>query len=241
MVATLVMAAALTAGYEPVYKIPGPALKIPCKVDSPQAVERVQLYVSDNRGQTWAFYDEITPEKDSFVFSARKPGEYWFTARLKKKDGTLDPARTADFVVMQKVEVETGTGYSEPVPPPLTRSSAADVAKELEDELTRVEMELIRQEIKKLSEAKKLTPETGDKIDRLRARLREIQDRGRREGDDPVPVVRGAPPRVYPIPGNFGNSLPDDRIPPTITPALPVIPVVPAPNEAPMPRVRETR
>jgi hypothetical protein len=130
MVATFVMVAALTAGYQPpIHKTPGPTIKIPCKVDGAQAIDRVQLYVSDNRGRTWALYEEITPDKAAFTFLARKPGEYWFTARLKKKDGTLDPANPGDFVVMQRVEVETGT--SEPLPQ-AAKTTAADVVAELD-------------------------------------------------------------------------------------------------------------
>lgn len=246
MVATFVMVAALTAnGYDPVadvpvYKTPGPAFKIPCKVDGAQAIERVQLYVSDNRGKSWTLHDEITPDQDAFVFQARKAGEYWFTARLKKKDGSLDPARTADFVVMQRVEVETGSGYVEPVYPK-SKQPAAEAAKELEEELTRIEIELIRKEIKRLSGAKKLTPETEDKIDRLRGRLRETQARIQRDSEDPTDGLRSSPPPIFPSP-YMPPSAPDDRIPPTATPpALPPIPTAPGRPAAPMPHAPATR
>jgi hypothetical protein len=231
MIATFVMVAALTAsGYDPapeVHKIPGPAFQIPCKVDQPKEIDRVQLYVSDNRGKTWALYQEITPNEDSFTFYARKPGEYWFTARLKKKDGTLVPTDQAKFVVMQRVAVETGTGYGEPASPlPSVKpiATATEIAKELDDELTRVEMELIRKEIKRLAEVKKFTPETGDKIDRLRMRLRDVQAHIRRNRDDSPLATQSNPPAVYPpSPYIPPPAATDDRIPPTTTPTIPSV------------------
>jgi hypothetical protein len=256
MIATFVMVAALTAGgYDPVeprvHQAPGPAFQIPCKVDGIQAIERVQLYVSDNRGKTWTLYEEITPDKSAFTFMARKPGEYWFTARLKKKDGTLDPADQSQFVVMQRVAVETGVGSGDPLVSP-AKPTMADTVKELDEELTRIEMELIRKEIKRLTEAKKLTSETEEKIDRLRGRLRRVQDRIRSDREDATNELRSNPPGVYPAPGTYSPAPPDDRIPPP--PPLPPVGIrgqgadsvqgplgepvmVPRSPEAPMPRV----
>jgi hypothetical protein len=259
MLTTLVAAAALAAGYDPVsdipvHKTPGPAFQIPCKVDGIKAVESVQLFVSDNRGKTWTLYEEITPDKAAFTFLARKPGEYWFTARLKKKDGTLDPADTANFAVMQRVAVETGTGYEPPPPAPTkpapTKRSPAAVADELDAELIQLELDLIRKEIKRLSESKEFTRETEDKIDRLHQRLSEIRMRLRRD-DKPGTTLPGSTLPLLP-------SSPDDsRIPPAVVPADPfaIIPVAPvqtppvlipmvrptAPPVAPMPRVPATR
>jgi hypothetical protein len=229
MVPTVVMIAALVAAYDPVsevplYKTPGPTLRIPCKVDGTAAVERVQLYVSDNRGKTWTLYEEIAPDQTAFTFQARKPGEYWFTARLKKRDGTLDPADPADFVVMQRVAVETGSG-AEPLLKP-----TAEIAGELDDELTRLELELIRKEIKRLSEEGRLTPDAEERIDRLRNRLRDARDRLRSR--DPL---RATPPLAGP------QWIPDNRLIPPTTTAPPVVPTAPArvPPEAPQPRVPE--
>ena len=82
MVPTVMMVAALVAAYDPVselplYKAPGPALRIPCKVDRAATVECVQLYVSDNRGLTWTLYEEIAPDKAEFTFGLRLAATHW--------------------------------------------------------------------------------------------------------------------------------------------------------------------
>lgn len=225
MFTTLVAAVAL-AGYDPapgvpVHKAPGPAFSIPCRVDGAKDIERVQLYVSNSRGETWSLYEEITPDKGAFTFLARKPGEYWFTARIKKKDGTFDPADPTKFVVMQRVAVETGAGY-EPPAPPLPPPSATAIVEQLEAELNQVELDLIRKEIKRLSELKEFSREAEARIDRLRYRLQEVSTRLRGENtpraiDTTIPPVSGIPPSAIP------SVQPESR------------PV------APMPRIRGTR
>src|SRR5262249_4213956 len=90
------------------YKIPGPYIKLPCQTDSLEEVERFQLYVSEDCGKKWAIHHEIGSDEKHFVYLARKPGEYWFTVRLKMKDGTLVPGKVADFFPMQRVQVATG-------------------------------------------------------------------------------------------------------------------------------------
>ena len=229
MVPTVVMVAALVTAYDPVaeiplHKTPGPVLRMPCKVNEPATIERVQLFVSDNRGKTWTLYEEITPDKTEFTFQAREPGEYWFTARLKKRDGTLDPADPANLVVMQRVAVETGTGTR---PEPLQKSTAA-IANELDDELTRLELELIRKEIKRLTEETRLTPEAEQKIDKLRERLRDTRDRLRPRDSQSTVSPTGVPP---------GPPIYDNRYAPAPTTTAP--PITPAPSEAPPPRVPE--
>ncbi|MBN9118664.1 MAG: hypothetical protein J0I06_05830 [Planctomycetes bacterium] len=258
MIPTFVMAAALAVGgYDPappapaeVHKVPGPAFLIPCKVEAADLVAVVQLWVSADRGRKWELYDEITPDKPAFTFIAKRAGEYWFAPRIKKKDGTMLPADTGELVATQRVAVTTGSDGSEPA----ARPTLADTADELNDELTRVELELIRKEIKKLSEMKELTPEAEEKFDRLRIRLRDARDRLRRDRGVPsldpwapstsspglpppglpAPVVApstsppGLPaPTVVPSP--YRHSAPDDmRIPPPTIPTDPlVVPPVP--------------
>ena len=246
---TFVVAAVLAVGYEPVgevplHKVPGPAFLIPCKVEAADLVAVVQLWVSADRGQKWALHEEITPDKQAFTFDAKKPGEYWFAPRIKKRDGKFLPADTADLVATQRVAVATGSeaptwaGAVAPVRKP----TAADTVAELDEELTRVEIELIRKDIKKLSEMKELTTEAEDKIYQLRHRLRDLRERLNPDRDGPATLSPDRP-RAYPMvgpPAIDDRLIPASPVPtdPLILPPAAVKPA-PAPPAAPLPRVRE--
>lgn len=251
MISTLVVALALAAGGEPVpelHKVPGPAFLIPCKVQLADQVAEVHLYVSADRGKTWQLYEEITPDKQAFTFVAKKAGEYWFAPRVKKKDGTLLPGDVAELAATQRVAVATGSA-DEVIPPPLVPPPTvsppprprtnADAVEELDEELTRVELGLIRKEIKRLADSNSLTPDVEEKIDRLRQRLATISGRmpPRRDQFD-------IPPTVYPQVGP--PAVDDSRIPPQpaegsfvrpprVTPPPEGRPVAPPPR-APAPR-----
>lgn len=250
MVASLLMVGALAAAYEPepdVHKVPGPYFQIPCKLaalkDDAKNVDSVRLFVSRDRGQMWELYETITPDKTAFTFCAKKPGEYWFTAQVKAKDGTLNPANPAEFAPMQKVRVATGT-ESDPLPPPFPspavqpRRGAISEVAELEDDLTRAELELIRKEIKRLTEETKLTPEVEAKIDRLRGRLRDLRDRLRPADRSPS----AAPPLTFPdpLPPLPAPRPGDSYLPPLKFPTDPVIVPVVRPV-APTPRAQGQR
>ena len=179
--------------------------------DHPEQVAEVHLYVSADRGKTWQLYEAITPDKQSFTFVAKKNGEYWFAPRVKKKDGTLLPGDVSELAPTQRVAVGAD-GDEPPTVPlrPLARPrTAADTADELDDELTRVELDLIRKEIKKLTALNSLTPDAEERFDRLRQRLRLLRDRDR------DPLV--APPAVYPQPG----TIPSVQVPPADDPRIP--------------------
>ncbi|MBM3979615.1 MAG: hypothetical protein FJ304_04905 [Planctomycetes bacterium] len=243
MVASLLMVGALAAAYEPepdVHTVPGPNFQIPCKLaalkDDAKNVDSVRLFVSRDRGQMWELYETITPDKTAFTFCAKKPGEYWFTAQVKAKDGTLNPANPAEFAPMQKVRVATGT-ESDPLPPPFPtpavqpRRAADREVAELEDDLTRAELELIRKEIKRLTEETKLTPDVEAKIDRLRARLRDLRERlwpNRPSAAPPLTFPDPLPPLPAPKPDD--GRLPSSAFPidPLIVPV--VRPVAPTPR-----------
>lgn len=256
---TFVVAAVLAAGYEPVaevplHTVPGPAFLIPCKVEAADLVAVVQLWVSADRGQKWELHEEITPDKAAFTFAAKKPGEYWFAPRIKKKDGKMLPADTADLVVTQRVAVAVGTETPEPSSKPVAKPTAAETVAELDEELTRVELELIRKEIKKLSEMKELTADAEEKFDRLRYRLRDLRERLRPDRDRSCPSTLSPWPNSAPGPSDLRPPViapsvrtpaPDDKlIPPSQVPTDPLIlppgPVKPAPEPpaAPLPRVR---
>lgn len=259
MISTLVLAAALIGGYEPVpglelHKVPGPAFLIPCKVEAAEVVAVVQLYVSADRGKTWTLHEEIKPVKGaSFMFVAKKAGEYWFAPRIQKKDGAYLPTELRELEAAQRVAVATGSGDEDgpPVVPQQRVAVVRNTIDELDEELTRIELEMIRKEIKRLGESNALTPDVEEKIDRLRGRLREVRDRARRDNRDPLvigptrqPVPFGPElPRPTPVP-SIPPMVDDSRLPlppsevPTITPPpapVPVRPVAPPPR-APEPR-----
>ena len=207
----------------PVYRVPGPAFEIPCQVtDRTPDLVAVQLWVSADGGKTWEKYAEIKPDETKFEYHAKKPGEYLFAPRLKFKDGRVTPA-VGQLVPAQRVEVEAGY---QPVPP-ARATLLAKVADDLDEELTRIELELIRKEIGQLAATKGLSEETAAKIDRLRSRLREaqerLQQRNRATFDQPLlpPAVEVPPVR------SFRN---ENLIPPPVR-AVPVSP--PAPREVP--------
>ena len=71
---------------------------------------------------------------------------------------------------------------------------------ELDDELTRVELELIRKELKQLSDEKMLSPVVQAKIDLLRNRLKVVREKLDREGASesrvpPTPTTKARFPR----------------------------------------------
>jgi hypothetical protein len=207
----------------PVYRVPGPAFEIPCKVnDRTPDLVAVQLWVSADGGKTWEKYAEIKPDETNFEYHAQKPGEYLFAPRLKFKDGRVTPA-VGRLTPTQRVAVEAGY---EPVTP-ARATLMAKIADDLDEELTRIELELIRKEIGQLAATKGLSQETANKIDRLRSRLREAQERlqhrNRATIDQPLlpPAVEVPPVRTY-----RNETL----IPPPVRP-VPVSP--PAPREVP--------
>lgn len=235
MIAVYVMTAALAAGgYEPVaaevYKVPGPAFQIPCKVDRAESVARVQIWVSANQGKTWEQWEEFAPDTSAFTYSANRPGEYWFAPRLKTKDGTFIPADAKALVPQCRVAVATGSESESWVP---VQPTAGEVVSELDNELTRVELTLIRKELKRLAEEKALTPDVEIKIDRLRGRLREARDRLNRS-DYRLPPATTLPT----LP-----TLPIDQLLPSINGSEPLtVPLpVPARPVAPLPRVPARR
>jgi hypothetical protein len=247
MIAVFVVVAAFLstacgAGLPELVPIPGPSCKIPCKVREPNEVERVQLYVSEDRGKTWAKYAQGPANVVEFTFCAPKAGEYWFTARVRKKDGTLDPADPADFKPMQRVMVTTGAGgaaRAPDAPQPLSiKLLTLPAARELDTELSRLEMEFIRveaewirKELKRLGAEEELTDAGRERLGKLRKRLVELRDALRAaQADAPRPVALPAVPKA------------DDRTPVTEpAPGLPAVPTLPARPVAPPPHAPAPR
>ena len=132
--ATLPLANPAAPQSVPVYRVPGPAFDIPCKVtEKTPDLAAVQLWVSGDGGKTWECHSEMKPDGTRFEFRAKQPGEYAFAPRLKFKDGSTLPA-VGHLAATQRVVVEAGY---DPAPP--ERSTLlAKIANELDDELTRL-------------------------------------------------------------------------------------------------------
>ena len=70
--------------------------RIPFRTD-PAALQRMnarelQLFVSPNRGATWALAQTITPQAARFEYQAAGDGEYWFAVRTIDGFGQPHPA-----------------------------------------------------------------------------------------------------------------------------------------------------
>jgi len=218
----------------PVYWIEGPRFGIPCKTDSlPAEVVSIELWYSTNNGKTWTRAGEIRRDERQFDFKARKAGDYLFAPRLRYKTGRADPADPDNLIANLKVVVGYGSE------PEQTGKAAQLTAKvdELEDALTQLELDLIAKEIKRLAEANSLSPETVEKINTLRARLREVRER-LRERDSLEPP--GATPPSLPAVPPASDELPPTSPPGLNVPTIPTIPTLSLPV-APPPRLRESR
>lgn len=140
----------------PLYKTLGPRFQMPLNLaEDQQEVQRVQLWVSSDGGRTWTLSEEIGRDDKWFSYSARRGGEYWFAVRLKDKKGSYNPESTRELTPCQRIFVELGF---EPVG--LEQKKLQDVAVELDVELTRVELGLIRKEMERLSKMKRFRPDT---------------------------------------------------------------------------------
>src|SRR5262245_11535526 len=153
----------------PLFKVPGPAFKIPCRVpDRTRGVVGVELWVSLDGGRKWTKAEALpwsdTDAAKEFEFHAKKSGEHWFAVRVQFKDGRHDPEDVSELVPAQRTWVMAG---SDSVGAPKAALTAAAL-DELDDELNRVELDLIRKEMKRLAASKEFTNEVADQIDRLR-------------------------------------------------------------------------
>jgi hypothetical protein len=214
-------AAAPEARELPAYRVPGPAFEIPCKVKDPAPdLVAVQLWVSADGGKSWEKSAEIKPDGGKFEYHAQKPGEYLFAPRLKFKDGRVTPA-VGDLSAAQRVVVEAGY---EPVTP-ARATLLSKVANDLDEELTRLEFELIRKEMAQLAAMKGWTQDTADKIDSLRVRLRDAQHRlQNRDRGTTDPLVSPPSVEIPPV-----RSYRDETL---IRPPARPVPVSPVPREA---------
>jgi hypothetical protein len=70
-------------------------------------IRELVLYVSRDKGQTWAPEARATPDKPGFPFYAAGDGVYWFSVAIIDKQGRQDPVDIYTAPVGQHVVVDT--------------------------------------------------------------------------------------------------------------------------------------
>jgi hypothetical protein len=240
---TVLVAAALVAANEPglpeLSRIPGPYCLIPCTVTRPGETACVQLYVSNNRGTSWVLDAELAPDKGAFTFCAKQPGEYWFAARVKKRDGTFEPADVSTLVPELRVLMATGTEprvarWGEP-PSQLRTATAREIETQLsrlETDLLRFEVALIRKEMDRLMGEKEPNSNAEERIAQLWARLQQTRER-LKTADAAAPGELTLPPLP---PANASQPAVTPTGPLRVLPPIPSIAPVAPPPHAPVRR-----
>jgi hypothetical protein len=240
------MAAALVIGGPesgeaiPTYPVRGPVFQLPCRGENlPAEVTGVELWYSTDDGRTWSKSQSIPRDRGHFEFHAQRAGEYAFAVRLRLKDGSIRPKNHTDLVPELKAVVSFADERRDKA------ARASDEADDLDHELIKLELELIRKEMKRLALEPVYGPDAAEKIDRLRTRLRLIREM---TGAQPraaavVPTVEAVPVlRPLPmLPPSSGTAAPaPDGAEPSRLPVVPIAPsIVPAapPPHAPEPRL----
>jgi hypothetical protein len=82
--------------------------RIPFETDSGERrLREVQLYVSEDRGQTWRNAATVPPEQRGFNFRAERDGLYWFTVRTVDFQGRANPTTVQGTRPQLEVVVDT--------------------------------------------------------------------------------------------------------------------------------------
>jgi hypothetical protein len=85
------------------------SFKIPFNVDAAdkRKIKSLELYVSEDKGETWRLYTSITPTYDHFAFRGTRDGEYWFAVRTLDVYGRYNPKDDAPIEPVWRVVVDT--------------------------------------------------------------------------------------------------------------------------------------
>ena len=114
--ALLLLCAFLTAASPGYSQAPGnrviysrqPVFRIPFETDAGERrLREVQLYVSEDHGQTWRPAGTVAPEQHGFNFRAEHDGLYWFTVRTVDLAGRANPATLEGARPQLEVYVDT--------------------------------------------------------------------------------------------------------------------------------------
>ncbi len=85
-----------------------PVFRIPFDTDADaRRLQEVQLYVSEDLGQSWQKAGSVRPEERGFNFRAERDGLYWFTVRTVAWDGKQNPASLQGAQPQLRVFVDT--------------------------------------------------------------------------------------------------------------------------------------
>lgn len=96
-------------------------------------IQELQLWVSEDRGETWKPSGSTKPDKPSFKFLAARDAEYWFAVRMVDTAGRLTPSEDEEVQPSLKVIVDTKPP-SVVLEPDTRRGSQAGVRWEVHDE-----------------------------------------------------------------------------------------------------------
>jgi len=82
--------------------------RIPFQTDpSERRLKQVQLYYSNDQGQSWHPYNSVAPDQHFFDFQASADGVYWFAVRTVDADGRGNPLNMQGARPGLKVCVDT--------------------------------------------------------------------------------------------------------------------------------------
>jgi hypothetical protein len=100
-------------------------LAIEYKPELRESIQRVELCVSRDQGQTWQVEAASTPDQDHFVFTPKEDGLYWVTMMIVFRDGRKDPPDVSRLAAdrIQKLMVDST--------PPVVRVQAQRVGEEI--------------------------------------------------------------------------------------------------------------
>jgi hypothetical protein len=129
LTALALLGVAVGVGQPPADFIPVKARSVTLPIDyqpeQRKAIQRMELCVSRDQGQTWGIEGVATPDQDHFVFAPKEDGLYWVTMMIVFRDGRKDPPDIARLSPdrVQKVLVDAT--------PPVVRVKAQRVGEEI--------------------------------------------------------------------------------------------------------------
>lgn len=174
------------AAPDAVYTVDGPTFGIPVHFGPVRALDpvpdRVRLFVSTDRGATWTAgpFKKVdgAEERELLMYQAARAGEHWFAVQLEYPLRFWEHNRPGEMRPQLKVHIRTAVALA---PPPRVKGAdLLDLAAELDEEMTRVELDLIRRDLRSLAEARPGTVGAGlasEQIEPLRKRLDKVRER----------------------------------------------------------------
>jgi hypothetical protein len=81
--------------------------RIPFEADPARRIQRIELYVSIDQGQTWQSAGTATPDQKGFDFRADRQGLFWFDVRTVDFQGQVNPPNLQSLRPQLKVFVDT--------------------------------------------------------------------------------------------------------------------------------------